>query len=402
MRVLHVSTSDVRGGASVAAYRIHKCVGLRDEINSRMLVRDKFSKDESVAHIGRLRQARAVIATKIGRSLIRLVSREKQYESLGIFGCGLSDVINGMDVDIVQIHWVQGEMLSLRDFKRIKAPKLLTLHDMWPMCGLGHYDEPTGKYKYWLKQFLEEYLLESKRIQVWENCWIHFTTEWMRKEAERRGFPVERSVVVPYPGKTEDFYFEEDNDTGSSSGVTKLLFGAQGGIHDKRKGFDLLDGALQMLVRKGYKVELTVFGCEMPEGFTRSYKVSFCGSIESERVLRSIYRGSDLMIVPSTMEAFGQTASESMLCGTPVLCFTDTGTGSLIEDGINGFSCSSKTSEGLADVLGEILEDRNGLHAMRKLCAKSAKSRWSEIVMSTIYLDVYQRIVSEERKKKVG
>src|SRR4051812_18305110 len=54
--VLHLSTYDITGGASRAAYRLH--AGLRQHgVTSRMLVRQKASDDPDVAMAARLPEA---------------------------------------------------------------------------------------------------------------------------------------------------------------------------------------------------------------------------------------------------------------------------------------------------------------------------------------------------------
>jgi hypothetical protein len=47
--------------------------------------------------------------------------------------------INASNVDIVHLHWFQGEMLSIADIGRIEKPIIWTLHDMWGFCGAEHY-----------------------------------------------------------------------------------------------------------------------------------------------------------------------------------------------------------------------------------------------------------------------
>jgi len=46
--------------------------------------------------------------------------------------------INSSDADIVHLHWVQGEMLSISDINKIKKPIIWSLHDMWGFCGAEH------------------------------------------------------------------------------------------------------------------------------------------------------------------------------------------------------------------------------------------------------------------------
>ena len=41
-------------------------------------------------------------------------------------------MINDYDPDIVNLHWVAGNMLSVNDIRKIKAPIVWTIHDHWP------------------------------------------------------------------------------------------------------------------------------------------------------------------------------------------------------------------------------------------------------------------------------
>ena len=39
----------------------------------------------------------------------------------------------------MNLHWIGGEMASVKDIGRIKKPVIWTLHDMWAFCGAEHY-----------------------------------------------------------------------------------------------------------------------------------------------------------------------------------------------------------------------------------------------------------------------
>ena len=41
--------------------------------------------------------------------------------------------------DIINLHWINSETLSLFDISRINKKVVLTLHDMWAFCGSEHY-----------------------------------------------------------------------------------------------------------------------------------------------------------------------------------------------------------------------------------------------------------------------
>ena len=47
--------------------------------------------------------------------------------------------INTSNADIVHLHWIQGEMISIKEISEIKKPIVWSFHDMWPFCGCEHY-----------------------------------------------------------------------------------------------------------------------------------------------------------------------------------------------------------------------------------------------------------------------
>ena len=59
--------------------------------------------------------------------------------SPAIFSSGLTEKINQSDSDVVHLHWLHREMLSIKDIVSIRKPVVWTLHDMWAFCGSEHY-----------------------------------------------------------------------------------------------------------------------------------------------------------------------------------------------------------------------------------------------------------------------
>lgn len=391
MRVLHISTADYKGGASIAAYRIHKAISsfCMDKIDSRMLVRDKQKCEDGIHQISIVQRWRARLNTKLTRLVLRLIERSEEYVSLGILGCGISRTINELEPDVVHIHWVQGEMLAIRDIQKIKAPVITTMHDMWPVCGIRHYDGSSLFRETKLTRMIERRLIAMKKRYMWSGMSVHFTTKWMADEAKRRGFEANQSFIIPYPGEINAF-FPTSRSRGS---IITILFGAQGGIQDKRKGFSLLDRALIELWREGVIFRLEVFGCNQPKGFMRTYTTVFHGVVNDQRKLRDIYGHADVMVVPSLAEAFGQTATESIACGTPVITFKDIGTSSLVEDGETGFIVREKSYAALKQTIRQALEDTGKLEEMRSECREYAIKNWGEKKVALEYAGMYKEIL---------
>ena len=118
MKVLHLSYADIIGGANKAAYNIHKCL-LTLDIDSQMLVMSKTSDDESVIGMKELspliyytNQLKCILV----RIILRLLKTDNStLHSINIFPSGIHKLINSMDVDVINLHWINAEMISIRE-----------------------------------------------------------------------------------------------------------------------------------------------------------------------------------------------------------------------------------------------------------------------------------------------
>jgi len=139
MKVIHISFSDLSGGAAVAAYRIHKAqlsIGIDSEFWVEKAISGDFTvknKGSAVLNFGKL------VFPKVIFKLFR--TENKILHSLALFPSFLIKKINESNADFVNLHWIQNEMLSIEDIKKIKKPIIWTLHDMWAFCGAEHYTD---------------------------------------------------------------------------------------------------------------------------------------------------------------------------------------------------------------------------------------------------------------------
>ena len=82
------------------------------------------------------------------------------------------------------------------------------------------------------------------------------------------------------------------------------------------------------------------------------------------------YQMSDLVIIPSLMEAVSLSAVESMACGTPVLSTNVGGMPELINDNIDGFLVNAKSSDEIADKILELYNNKETLNEVSKIVIK--------------------------------
>jgi len=85
-------------------------------------------------------------------------------------------------------------------------------------------------------------------------------------------------------------------------------------------------------------IELIIFGSSEPKDSQNfRFKTHYLGHLYDNVSLVTLYSAVDLIVVPSLQEAFGQTASETMGCGTPVVAFGRTGLLDIIDHKENGY-----------------------------------------------------------------
>ena len=74
---------------------------------------------------------------------IRKLSGSRNFStfSMNLINGISKNTINKINPDIVNLHWVSNEMISLREISKIKIPVVWTLVDMWLFCGGEHYSD---------------------------------------------------------------------------------------------------------------------------------------------------------------------------------------------------------------------------------------------------------------------
>jgi len=141
MRVLHICNSDSRGGAAVAARRLHNAL-LSHKVDSHMYVAHRHDKPSDRIHCADhfhqkcFRKLAQVLESKLTRSL---AEKTNVFWSLGIMPSINARAINKLKPDIVHLHWFNSGFISFRELQKIKAQLVWTLHDEWAFEDGRHY-----------------------------------------------------------------------------------------------------------------------------------------------------------------------------------------------------------------------------------------------------------------------
>ncbi|MEO0537403.1 MAG: glycosyltransferase family 4 protein [Cyanobacteria bacterium P01_A01_bin.123] len=410
MKVLHLSTFDIEGGAARAAYRVHQGLTAIDGITSNMLVRLKSSPDPQVIK-------EKSWFTQAGPFFNRLPLRHYTQRERKLFSPqwgpdSLAPTVNQLAPDIVNLHWVCNGYLRIETLKKIKYPLVWTLQDMWPMTGGCHYSEACDRYHNSCgrcpqlgstkENDLSRRILERKK-KAWSglNLTIVAPSHWMSDCAKAsKVFQNFRIEVIPF---CLDLKTYRPQDKSFSRRVLNLpedkkliLFGALAATADKRKGFDLLVSALQKLSKAGIckDAEVVVFGSNQPKApIDLGFKSHYLGHLSDDISLSLVYSAADVMIVPSLQESFGQTTSEALACGTPVVAFNATGPKDIVDHEKNGYLAQPYSPEDLAKGIAWILEDDERRQNLSHHALNKAIKEFGLDIQAQRYKSLYEKIL---------
>ena len=410
MKVIHLNYSDIIGGAARGAYRVH--LSLRKSgVDSRMWVNQSVSGDFTVEiPLNKFQRTVAKVYSYLVKLFIKILKTENlTLHSPQIFSSRWVKKINNCDADIIHLHWTQNEMLSISDISSIKKPIIWTLYDMWAFCGAEHYTSEF-RWKYGYQNRNRPTYESGFDLNLWTwrrkiNNWkkpinIITPSQWLGncvKESKlMNNWPIQ---VIPLPIDTDFWKPLKKNLAREALDLPKelpiVLFGAVGGGQDLRKGFDLLLASLKFLSDNQHtkNIQLVVFGQTKPKILPNlNFSIHYIGHLYDDITLRTLYSAADVMIVPSRLEAFGQTASEAQACGTPVVAFDNGGLKDIILHLQTGYLANSFDTQDLANAIIWSLEQckNNTINIQSR---NEAIRRFSYEIVAEQYKKIYERLL---------
>lgn len=407
IKVLHLSGSDINGGAARAAYRIHRSLLLLDDVDSRMLVMGKASGDWRVTQVG---GKKGLIKKMLWGKLHELLSRLWLRQSMpreGFFSChllsypGIVAQINGADVDLVHLHLPAAGMLKVEDIAKIRKPLVWTFHDMWAISGGWHYQgDPNLQ--------AEEQALEKqnergiqRRLKAWKdlNLAIVCPSQWLAQEArESRVFPGKEVSVIPYAINEEAYQAHDRVLARDMLGLPRqgryIAFAAMSATSDQRKGYAHVQEALELIkempAAERHDWRLLIVGADEPETpEDLGLPIHYLGTLRDDVSLSLAYSAADVFLAPSRQDNLPNTVIESLSCGTPVVAFDIGGMPDMITHQETGFLAEAYDA-------GQLLEgirwafsgkDQTGL---RERCRASAREKFDEKKVAGRYQKLYR------------
>jgi glycosyltransferase involved in cell wall biosynthesis len=429
MRIVHVSTHDVWGGAAIAAHRLHTGLRASGE-ESTMFVRDRHGHGEGVLTFVPPRDFKS--------RLVRTLRRKTLGRDLNRYGnSGLDDGELFSDdrsqhgqaplrqmppCDILHLHLISGflDCRSLFDWVPGHMPVVWTLHDMNPFTGGCHFDAGCEKHRgncgacpklgateendlsrqVWDRRQSVYGRMSTAQLQLVAPCrWV---ADEVRQSSLLGRFPV---TVIPYGVDVEAFaprdrVFARDA-LGIPQGARVLVFAALN-VRERRKGFSLLVEALAGL-REDPNLFLLVVG-----GHSAVQEVGIpcrpLGYVSSERLLSIVFSAADLCVVPTLQETGPLIVIESLACGTPVVGFPAGDMPDMVRGGDTGLLVPSADSAALREGIRAMLARPERLAEMRIKCRHVAVGEYSLEILARRHIRLYETMLERNSSRfgKIG
>lgn len=420
LKVVHLSTDDVRSGAAREAHRLHR--GLRDRgIDSWMLVDKKFSSEPNIVGPGSPgAKALAQGARHIDGLPLHLYRRRRNSEfNLQWLPRRVGRALRDLQPDLVHLHWICDGFVPVRALKGLGKPLIWTFDDMWPFTGGCHYAGSCEAYSQSCgacpqlgsrhKWDLSHWRWRSKR-RAWHGLPITLValSDWMADCARRSSLFADVEVHNIPPGLDTAVFrpFPQAlarERLGLNPDAPVILFGAVNAANDPRKGFAELTAALEIVAQGSGdpRPTLLVFGAAAPPpGLRLALPARFLGHLYDDLTLALVYSAADVMVVPSREEAFGQTAVEAMACGTPVVAFGTTGLLDIVAHRETGYLAQPFEVDDLARGIAFVLEARSPDGSADSL-SKAARDRAARLFaiedVAGRMAALYESIISKSR-----
>ena len=227
-------------------------------------------------------------------------------------------------------------------------------------------------------------------------CTWSALSRWIAAEAKRSSLLGRfASTIIPNGLDTSDFAPRDKMFSRDTLGVPRdkkvVLFVADSATN-KRKGFDYLAKALEGLRDRSDLFLLSVGGSE-PK--ISGLPILHLGRINHDRMLSIIYSAADVFVIPSLQESFGQTVTESLACGTPVVGFDTGGIPDMVRPGITGYLAPVGNASELGSAIVRVLDAPDNSAEMSKNCRQIAEQEYSMQTQAQAYRAFYQTLLSK-------
>lgn len=342
-----VNTYSDGGGAALAARRLHQSLLSIGCESTFVVSAPSINFPATRAIPGNRHRWQSRFSPRLGSLketfLLRSFKPTGTYWSSNLSSRASCRDLGSIDADIVNLHWIGDDFISIRDVAILNRPIVWSLHDQWAFTGGCHYAGECERFtsdcgdcphlvrrkaaSFYKGKDLSSYIQKLKK-KSWQTLDITIVcaSEWMASIARRSSLFRDRRIeIIRYPLNLKVFRPLDKSYARECFGLPQdrqlILFAAVGATSDPRKGFAELRRALPIVHKEfGGKAAAVVLGTwDAPEMGMPVYPV---GVIRDETSLPLLYSACDLNVTPSRQDNYPNIIYETAACGIPTVAFS--------------------------------------------------------------------------------
>jgi len=427
LKILLLNYTDTGGGAAIASKRLLTAL-CQYGIDAVLGVVEKKSTDTNVISLKKpvffdkfrfYRNLKIVIIKlsfyleKVNHKTTNPILHSTNKKTLIDIG-----YINNSDFDLIHFHWINHDMISIEDIKKINNPIVWTMHDTWVYCGAEHYPNILENDI----RFIQGYTRKNKpkttkgpdicrktwerKKKSWKNCKFNFISpsnyekESIEKSALFHNIQntctvipniVPEKIFRPFDKRILKELYQIPPDK-------KVIgFGTADNITDKKsiKGGYLLLDTLKKINDKS-KYYLVIFG-NVSTSFSNEIEMPIfaTGFITNPDILAGIYNICDVFVCPSLLENLPNVCLESLFCGVPVAAFNTGGIPDIVEHKKTGYLAKCFDTDDLFNGIHYCIDNYDELS---KNSLTKAHSEFDNIEIVKKHIELYESVLKNNKK----
>ena len=300
------------------------------------------------------------------------------------------------EADIIHLHWIGNFVDYPTFFKNIKKPIVWRLPDLNPLLGCFHYlNSKESASKQLLAIEKECAAIKQKSLSNKKDINIVAISEQMKKAISQSPMLSKYPIALINNGVDTNIFIHHDKEStrkafGFKQDEIVFMFSSQS-LEDKRKGLKELILALETL-----QIENSLLICigSYKRPPNTSIRIKCVGQINDESTMAKLYSASNFFVTPAFQESFGQTTTESLSCGTPVIAFPSGIAADIIDDEL-GVLCKDFTVEALIESIKQALKRKYDQTIIRQRII----NRFSYDLIASKYHKLYKSILDSHNLK---
>ncbi len=393
--IKHVSYSNYIGGASVAANNIYDSI--KKHAKSEFICADDYSKRKNIniktkirVFIGRLPKLfffknfnQSLSFSLLNSSLLKRIQEQKSKKQ------------------IINLHWINRETLSIKDISKINYPLIWTCHDMWPILGAKHIEFKNTNFKNYSlinKIFNLDYLTWEKKIKYLSKKKIIFIvpSKWLKHKIEKSKIYKNKKIfIIGNPIDTK-FWKKTKLINSKKKNIPTIVFGGVGINKDLNKGLKLAIKIFEYLNNNlKFKFKVIFFGDKIP---TKKYKFNYesLGYLNKKQ-MRELYSKTKIVLITSKIESFCQVAAEAQSCGAPIIAYKTSGLNDVIKNKFSGELVHNYNYVLFAKKIKNLLENKELLKKYSKNARKHIIKNYDSKIVAKKYIKVYKNVIKKNK-----